>query len=99
MIHNSMRCRHLTVVSPLLTARIKEDHIVSVSSHSQNESQLTETREHPVEQLRRGKERRSLGNSVGERGVEEHGGEMEVAVVCRVVVLMGTLGAGKYNNE
>lgn len=99
MTHNSMQCRHLTVISPLSTARIKEDHIVSVSSRFHYESQLTETREHPVEQLRRGKERRSLGDSVGERGVEEHGGEVEMAVICRVVVLMGTLGAGKDDNE
>jgi hypothetical protein len=61
---------------------------------------LTETREHPVEQLRRREERRGLSDSVGKRGVKKHGEEVQVvAVVCRVMVLMGTLGAGKDDNE
>ena len=60
---------------------------------------LTETREHPVEQMRRGKERRGLGNDVGYRGVEEHGGEVDMALVCRVVVMVWTLGAGKDDDE
>lgn len=49
--------------------------------------------------MRRGKERRGLGNSIGERGVEKHGIEVDVAVVYRVVVMMGTLSAGKDDNE
>ena len=65
----------------------------------QTESQLTKTREHPIEQLRRRKKRRGLGDSAGERGIEEHGGETQVAVICSVNVSMGTLGAGKDNNE
>ena len=45
---------------------------------SQNESQLTETREHPV----RREERRGLSDSVGKRGVKKHGGEVWYAVLC-----------------
>lgn len=61
--------------------------------------QLTEAREHPVEQLRLRKERGGLGDNVCERGVEEHGGEADVAVVCGVVVTMRTLSTGKDDEE
>ena len=49
--------------------------------------------------MRRREDCRGLGDSVGERGIEMHGGEVQVAIMCRVMALMGTLGAGKDDNE
>ncbi|KAI9457208.1 hypothetical protein BJY52DRAFT_512945 [Lactarius psammicola] len=72
---NTMRCRHLPAVSPLLTGRIK--YVSYMNSLPERKVQLTKTREHPVEQMRCGKERRGLGDHVDDRGVEEHGGEVE----------------------
>jgi hypothetical protein len=89
-----MLCQHLTVATPLLTARIKVSY-----TRTSGVRTLTKTREHPVEQMRCGKERRGLGDDVGYRCVEKHGGEVDMAVVCRVVVMMRTLGAGKDDDE
>jgi hypothetical protein len=66
-----MLCQHLTVATPLLTARIKVSY-----TRTSGVRTLTKTREHPVEQLRRREESRSLGDSIGKRGIEEHGGKV-----------------------